>query len=173
MTLSDISSIVGVISGLAVLGSLFYLSLQNRQMERNQRALINQGAMARDTAIVGMLRQPDFAAAWVKVLAGQTDFTSLEVWHLSVVMRGLLGSLQETYLQKKTGLIDQITIDYVELGVRYFMAQPVCAALWSTGKAAYPTETVLMVESLIAHQPPAQPVDLGEALKLALGQRPH
>jgi hypothetical protein len=43
MTLSDLSSIVGVISGLAVLGSLVYLSLQNRQMERNQRALMNQG----------------------------------------------------------------------------------------------------------------------------------
>ena len=45
MTLSDISSIVGVISGLAVLASLVYLSLQVRQTERNQRALMNQGVI--------------------------------------------------------------------------------------------------------------------------------
>jgi hypothetical protein len=127
--------------------------------------------MARDTSMVALLPQPDFAAAWVKVLGGETEFTSLEVWHLSVVMRGLLGSLQETYLQKKAGLIDQITIDYVELGVRYFVAQPVCAAIWSMGKSAYPSETIALVDSLMAQTPPAEPANLGEALKIALAQR--
>ena len=43
MTLSDLSSIVGVISGLAVLGSLIYLAQQTRQNAKHTRALIQQG----------------------------------------------------------------------------------------------------------------------------------
>ena len=48
MTLSDLAAIGSLVSGLAVLVSLVYVSIQIRQTERNQRALINQGAMARD-----------------------------------------------------------------------------------------------------------------------------
>ena len=43
MTLSDLSSIVSVISGLAVLGSLVYLAQQTRQNAKHTRALIQQG----------------------------------------------------------------------------------------------------------------------------------
>lgn len=68
MSLSDLASIGTLVGGVAVLISLVYLSLQIRQTERNQRALINQGAMARDTVMVAMLPQPDFFAAWVKVV---------------------------------------------------------------------------------------------------------
>jgi hypothetical protein len=47
MTLSDISSIVGMISGLAVLASLIYLAQQNRQNVKHTRALIQQGRVER------------------------------------------------------------------------------------------------------------------------------
>jgi hypothetical protein len=170
MTLSDLASIGSLVSGVAVLVSLIYLSLQIRQTERNQRALINQGAMARDTAIVAMLPQPDFSAAWVKVVGGETELSALECWHLSVVLRGLLGSLQESYLQKKAGLIDQITIDYIEFGVHYYLAQPVIRALWSTSKAAYPAKTVALIDGLIARTPLATPVDLSSLLKISLAE---
>ena len=53
MTLSDLASIGSLVSGLAVLGSLFYLSLQNRQLDRNQRALMNQGVINRGVEIGG------------------------------------------------------------------------------------------------------------------------
>lgn len=120
MTLSDLASIGSLVSGVAVLVSLFYLNLQVRQTERNQRALINQGAMARDTAMVQMLREPAFATAMAKAIEGETNFTTLEYWHLNTVLRGLLGSLQDAWLQKKAGLIDAVTIDCIELGVHFF-----------------------------------------------------
>jgi hypothetical protein len=43
MTLSDVASIATAISGLAVLGSLVYLSLQMRQNSKHTMALIHQG----------------------------------------------------------------------------------------------------------------------------------
>ena len=119
------------VSGLAVLVSLVYLNLQVRQTERNQRALINQGAMARDTAMVQMLREPAFATAMARVIEGETNFTTLEYWHLTTVLRGLLGSLQDAWLQKRAGLIDAVTIDYIELGVHYFLTLPLFVTMWS------------------------------------------
>ena len=47
MTLSDFASIGSLVSGLAVLGSRSYPSVQNRLLEKNQRALMNQGLINR------------------------------------------------------------------------------------------------------------------------------
>ncbi|HUO88976.1 MAG TPA: hypothetical protein VMU08_07370, partial [Rhizomicrobium sp.] len=47
MTLSDLASLATLVSGIAVLVSLFYLSLQIRQNTRHSRALIHQGRAAR------------------------------------------------------------------------------------------------------------------------------
>jgi hypothetical protein len=64
MTLSDISSIVGVISGLAVLGSLIYLAQQTRQNAKHTRALIQSG-MASDAAMMRIIFSiPGYRAAW-------------------------------------------------------------------------------------------------------------
>jgi hypothetical protein len=52
MLLSDLASIGNLVSGLAVLASLVYLSLQLRQTDRNQKALMNQGTVTRNTDIV-------------------------------------------------------------------------------------------------------------------------
>ena len=53
MSLSDLASIGSLISGVAVLVSLVYLSLQIRQNARHSQALIQQGRAARiaDTAL--------------------------------------------------------------------------------------------------------------------------
>jgi hypothetical protein len=73
MTLSDFASIGTLISSLAVLVSLVFLNFQMRQTERNQRAMMNQGVMARDNAIMMMLQQPEVMQVWTKATAGATD----------------------------------------------------------------------------------------------------
>lgn len=165
MTLADLAAIGGLISSLAVLVSLALVLRQMRQTDRNQRALIIQGAMARDTAIVGMLQQPDFVSAWARALAGETTPTAIDTLHMAFVLRGLVGSLQETLLQKKEGLIDQVTVDYVELGVHSFLAQPTMRAIWAVAQPAYPRDTIALVDSIIANVPLAAPADLAAVMK--------
>jgi hypothetical protein len=165
MTLADLAAIGGLISSLAVLVSLALVLRQMRQTDRNQRALIIQGAMARDTAIVGMLQQPDFASAWARAVAGETTPSAIDTVHMASVLRGLIGSLQETLLQKREGLIDQVTVDYVELGVHTFLAQPTMRAVWTVVQSAYPRETIDLVDSIIAKVPLAAPADLAMVMK--------
>jgi hypothetical protein len=63
MTLSDISSIVGVISGLAVLGSLVYLAQQTRQNTKHTRALIFQGTAELALSQFHAMAEPELAAS--------------------------------------------------------------------------------------------------------------
>jgi hypothetical protein len=165
MTLADLAAIGGLISSLAVLVSLALVLRQMRQTDRNQRALIIQGAMARDTAIVGMLQQPEFVSAWARAVAGETTPSAIDTVHMAFVLRGLIGSLQETLLQKREGLIDQVTVDYVELGVHAILAQPTMRAIWTVVQPAYPRETIDLVDNIIAKVPLAAPADLAMVMK--------
>lgn len=47
MSLSDVASIAGVLSSLAVFASVIYLALQVRQSDRNQRTLLQQATSVR------------------------------------------------------------------------------------------------------------------------------
>jgi hypothetical protein len=67
--------------------------------------------MARDTAIVGMLPQPDFVFALARAVAGETTRSAIDTVQMAFVLRGLIGSLQEALFQKREGLIDQATVD--------------------------------------------------------------
>lgn len=66
MTLSDFASIATVISGVAVLVSLIYLSLQTRQNTRHTRALLWQGAAERGVNLSLALADEKLAAAFIK-----------------------------------------------------------------------------------------------------------
>jgi hypothetical protein len=58
MSLSDLASIGTLVSGLAVLISLVYLSLQIRQTAKDQRALMDQETVTRNIGILMFLSQP-------------------------------------------------------------------------------------------------------------------
>lgn len=65
MTLADLSSLGSFISGIAVLVSLIYLSLQVRQNTKHTRALIFQGGASRATSNFLALASSDLATATV------------------------------------------------------------------------------------------------------------
>jgi hypothetical protein len=76
MTLSDLASIGSLVSGVAVLVSLIYLALQVRQAEKNQRALMNQGTVARVSESILGFAQPALNAISTRVHSGGIDFSA-------------------------------------------------------------------------------------------------
>jgi hypothetical protein len=159
MTLSDLSSIVGVISGLAVLGSLVYLSLQVRQTERNQKALMNQGAVTRASEGMRWSGQQDISGLYARMQSGDNNFTAQEIWQLSLSLRSLLINNQDVFVQHKAGLVDQITFDTITFGMRGLLALPANRALWKSIRTSFAGEWTAFVDKLIEETPPAQPVD--------------
>lgn len=90
MSLSDLAAAGSFVSGLAVVITLFFLLLQMRQANRNQRAVLNQGYYNRSTSNTQWFAEPARIALMVKVMSGETNFTSEEVTRLNYSLRVLL-----------------------------------------------------------------------------------
>src|SRR5215471_13499396 len=109
MSLSDLASLGSFVSGVAVLASLVFLFFQMRQMteqvrqsERNQRALMNQGYIARVTENVRWIAEPGNAELLVRIVAGETAFESLELLRLRVQFRNAALIVQDVYVQHQS-----------------------------------------------------------------------
>ena len=159
MTLSDLTSIVGVISGLAVLGSLVYLSLQVRQTERNQRALMNQGVINRISENLRWSTEPHMAELLASVEAGKSQFTGEELLKLRMRLRNILFHTQDVYVQHNAGMLDQITLENSLIGIRSLLVVPVYRALWKLHRETYAPEFIAYIDKLIEQTPLAKPTD--------------
>jgi len=159
MSLERFYYISQIIASFAVLASLIYLALQTRQTARNQKALMNQGVINRGSDAVHWMSEPRLLELTARIYSGETEFTLQELLHLRFVLRIQLLNCQDTYVQHKAGLIDQITMDN-NLGVmKIFLSQPVYRALWTDNRANYSHELVAFVDGLIAQTPLAKPID--------------
>jgi hypothetical protein len=137
MTLADLSSIATVISGLAVLVSLVYLSLQTRQNVRHSQALIQQGRAARiaDTALrIAELRAADGIN---KCFEGAPDVSAQDVARFLNVCRAVFISAEDSYFQNLQGLLDADAFKSFETSVRGGMGSPGIAAGWRMTEDMY------------------------------------
>jgi hypothetical protein len=161
MSLSDLASLGSFVSGFAVLVSLVYLALQVRQAERNQRAVLNERFVSR--AIEATWRyaeSPTLIELRGRMNAGDTTFTADELLILTLQFRGILLSTQDVWLQNKSGLLDEPTLD---ASMRTFknawLSQPVYRALWVQASQGIGPEFRTAVDEMIKETPLAKPAD--------------
>jgi hypothetical protein len=173
MTLSDLASIGSLVSGMAVLVSLVYLSLQNRQLVRNQRALMNQGVVNRSSDTFKWLAEPHMSDLISRMIDGETGFTGTELTQIRMRLRNTMVSVRDTYVQHKSGLVDEITFESALGSVRALLAQPVIRALWNMDRATYAPEWITYVDGLIKETPLARPADLVVQFKAKLAEVMH
>jgi hypothetical protein len=159
MTLSDLASIGTLVSGVAVLASLIYLSLQIRQSDKNQRALINQGTVTRNIDILMFLSQPQIHALTTRVAAGEVDFTAEELDYLQLRLRATLLTNQDTFLQHAAGLVDEITFENSLAVMRFVLSQPVYRAIWTTSRGGYAHDWASYIDKQIEGIPLIKPHD--------------
>jgi hypothetical protein len=134
MTLADLASLGSFISGIAVFVSLALLYSQLRQVskqiaqaEKNQRALMIQGANKRSIDENIWLREPQMSAVLIKAIDCAEELTSQDLLQLSLIVRNMLLSYQDTYIQHKAGLADELTLGHIVGGLCFFFRSPPCA----------------------------------------------
>ena len=148
MTLSDLASIGELVSGIAVLLSLIYLSLQVRQAEKNQRALMNQGVVTRNTDVVIFQSQPHINELASRVSQGETQFSAPEIRLLQSMLRATLVGAQDSFVQHHAGMIDKITLENSRAAMSTLLSQPIFRALWRLGRGSYAPEWVAQIDRL-------------------------
>ena len=170
MSLSDLASLGSFVSGMAVLMSLVYLWLQNRQLEKNQRALINQGVVNRSSDTFKWLAEPHMSELISKMIGGETQFTGKELTQIRMRLRNTMVSVRDTYVQHKSGLVDEITFESALGSVKSLLAQPVIRALWDLDRATYAPEWIAYIDRLIDETALARPVDFVVQFKAKLAE---
>ena len=161
MSLSDFAAIGSFISAIAVLVSLVYLALQVRQAKKNQRAVLNQGYITRVTEYLRWYAKSPINELRVRVIASDTSFTADELMRLQLAFRVTLLSAQDAYLQHKTGLVDEMTLDNSMRNVRGgWLSQPVYRALWLQQAPTIAPEFAAVIETIVRETPVTEPSDI-------------
>src|SRR4051794_33904285 len=89
LDLEELQCIGNSVSAIAILISLVYLSLQMRQAEKNQRALMQQGRVARISAAAETYAHPAIAEAIHRCWDGARDISPVQLRQFSFVCRQL------------------------------------------------------------------------------------
>lgn len=137
MTLVDLSSIGSFVSGIAVLASLVYLSLQIRQNTKHSQALIQQGRAARisDTALrIAELRADDGLNGCFE---GVPEASAKDVSRFLNVARAVFISSEDSFLQAEEGLLGPTAYESYKASVRAGMGSNGVAAAWILTRDMY------------------------------------
>jgi hypothetical protein len=137
MTLSDLASIGSFISGVAVIVSLVYLSLQIRQNTKHSQALIQQGRAARiaDTS----LRLAELAATegLERCFQGLPDVSENDVRRFTFLCRAIFISAEDSFFQNRQGLLNGAAFESFVSSMRAGMGAPGIAAAWMLTREMY------------------------------------
>ncbi|HEY4115756.1 MAG TPA: hypothetical protein VGM17_16995 [Rhizomicrobium sp.] len=105
MTLSDFASIATVISGVAVLGSLIYLSLQTRQNTKHIQALLWQGAADRGVNMNLTMADEDLTAAFISGNGATPTPDAIAKRQFQLQCTALYAQIDDLFTQWDDGLI--------------------------------------------------------------------
>ncbi len=105
MRLSDFATLSTAISGIAVTVSLIYLAIQTRQNLRHTRALIQQGASARTTAITLAHQSPESCAAWIEGNGGTATPEGIRQLQFNLMCATGIVALEDLFAQHRDRLL--------------------------------------------------------------------
>jgi hypothetical protein len=138
MSLSDLASIGSFVSGIAVLVSLIYLSLQIRQNTKHSRALIQQGRAARICQTLTDMAELDWTDGMDACFAGESNVSPKELRKFNFVARNYFVSAEDSFLQHQEGLMDHQVFDGFEGSMRAGLsASPGFRKAWKLSRMSY------------------------------------
>lgn len=149
MGLSDFSSLAGIVSSAAVVISLIYLSLQIKQAQRNQQALMQQTRTAGITDMNLALADPAIAAAYNKGLAGNSDMTTTEVRQFLSLARCGFINMENNFIQHHDGLMSDEAFHSALEGARFQATFPGMRAAWRQSRRAYGKNFVAFFDPIV------------------------
>jgi len=174
MTLSDLASLGSFVSGVAVLVSLAFLYFQLRQIgaqmkqaEKNQRAMMTQGAVGRSVAQTNWIGE--YAALFVKVSATPETLTDEETLQVIAYVRTLVLNFQDYHHQHEVGLIDAMGYNMAASAVRYWLSVPALRAVYLE-RAVFAPDVRQVIDRIIKDAPLLKHESESANLRIALAK---
>ncbi|HEY2069634.1 MAG TPA: hypothetical protein VGG48_08785 [Rhizomicrobium sp.] len=150
MTLSDLASIGSLISGLAVLVSLVYLSLQIRQTERNQQASIRQGRINRAVELVIARMEPAVAEAINNGIQGDQNLTLQQLALFVAYADAMFLHAEDTFYQYQAKLLNEAAFATFATYQRFAFTQCGMRAQWRRQRVYFTGAYLDFMDKLLA-----------------------
>ena len=170
MSLSDLASIGSFVSGLAVLVSLIYLSLQVRQNTLAHRVTAHMGRYAFVQQQVQMLMDPAIAALTLKGFQDIENLSELEAYQIHNHLHAFIVGSEEMYWLHAQGSLDDHAFDTQMSVLLQILRSPAGRASWELGKSTMAPPFLKYVEPKLADLPIASPPPFLEQWKAATGK---
>ena len=132
MSFSDLAALGSFFSGVAVIFSFIFLALQMRQANLNQRALMQQGRVARTGELMLRLTEPHMMDSVMRGSAGDVTMSPLEIETFVRAVVAMFLNWEDSFIQNKAGTIDATGMDSDLTAMRHFLSLPGYRAVWRT-----------------------------------------
>jgi hypothetical protein len=159
MSLSDLASLGSFVSGVAVLASLIYLTLQVRQSERNQRAIAQQARASQLNDWNLRLADATLVESYYKGAYGDDDISLGQFRQFRMAFLAALLNLENSFLQHKAHLISDDVFDGVSSNAKIIFTRPGLRAMWKQSRSMHGTDFGRFLDQIISETPVATPRD--------------
>lgn len=149
MSLVDLASIGSFVSGIAVLVSLVYVSVQVRQAKLHQQAAIRQGRADRIVSMCFAAGDPSVADAVAKGYAGDIDITKTQLTQYHYICRGFFYHCEEEFFQHKEGLANNAYYASFLAGTTRMFCEPGLRVQWKLQRGSFVPEFVALMDRLM------------------------
>jgi hypothetical protein len=149
MKLEKIAPVAEIISSIAIVVTLVYLSIQTQQTNASLLANSQQTTMLADMALItALIGNPETGVNATKPLA---ELNEAERQQVRLALAGQLRTREFTWFQYKNGVLDKATVDtYMRTLVRWIGLSESTEAWWAEFSQEIDPEFASYLESLRA-----------------------
>ena len=170
MTLTDLASLGSFISGVAVVVSFVFLSLQIRQTNKNQRALMQQGRSARNLETVLRQAEPHMIENVVRGRAGDLSMDTLQIEAFLRASLAMFMNWEDSFLQHQAGTIDPSGIPSEIEGMRVLLAYPGYRVAWKMLRYQFDGGYQKQIDDIVRTTTLVQPRNAADAWRSLLSE---
>jgi hypothetical protein len=153
MTLSDFAAIGTMISSVAVLVSLVFLTLQMRQSVKNQQSLMQNGRAQQLSHWLEYIAKPEVNRMIIGGNAGDLD---LEEWvRYNSTTWSILVSYENNFIQHRAGMLDHEQYDATLGSLKFQCSLPGFRANWKIVRPMFGSRFAAFLDELIRDTPVA------------------
>jgi hypothetical protein len=161
MSLSDLASLGGVVSGVAVVISLAFLALQIRQANANQRSLMQQGRSARTVDMLMKMSEPMLNETILAAFGGAAgDPARVSAFYFFAC--ACFWNYEDSFLQFRAKTLDASGWATDELTLQALLSNAAYRAVWRMARNGMNADYREYLDRLMQEVKPAEPRDLAQ-----------
>jgi hypothetical protein len=96
---------------------------------------------------------------FIEGMVGSKELTREEFDQWTLICRSLFITAEDSFMQRKAGLLDDVAFHSFEAGTSTFFSSPGLRASWQLASGQYGKETRQFIDSMIKRSPAARTTD--------------